>query len=246
MAPYAHRKNNRLGLIFKDIKDGLSPAGPPLDSSPEVWELWLLLQSCWNPDPSTRVNAAMVSASLSTLNGAPLAKSSLTTSGQNTKHTSSSQATSVVIPNESPLNNVLSTHVTPREWPGRSRRFRNISRDELNPIFMYWPENEPLPSIDQIRPSPALVSVQTPASSDLRISQETTVYSQLCDWDCGKCRFVVSLTPLKRSLRLLMITFIYRIGAAGGYARVVIRMPRARPRYPIIPYLTFRSVAGKP
>jgi hypothetical protein len=154
----------------------------------------------------------MVSATLSALNGGLLDKSSLkTTSDRNTKQASPSQATSVVIPNDEsffiPLNNVPSM-TSPREWSAKSRRFRNISRDELNPIFMYWPDDEPLPSIDQIRPSPALVSaraMQAQASSSLRIGQEATIYDQLGDWDCGKCQFLVSLTPLKPSSRLLMI-----------------------------------------
>jgi hypothetical protein len=60
---------------------------------------------------------------------------------------------------------------------------------------MYWPENEPLPSIEQIRPSPALVSAQAQASCGLRLGQESTANHQMGDWDCGKCQFqVTSLT----------------------------------------------------
>ncbi|KIM23528.1 hypothetical protein M408DRAFT_77384, partial [Serendipita vermifera MAFF 305830] len=31
-------------------------------------------------------------------------------------------------------------------------RVQNISRDELNPILMFWPDNEPMPLPSQIRP----------------------------------------------------------------------------------------------
>ncbi|PVF98961.1 kinase-like protein [Serendipita vermifera] len=57
--PYAHRKDNRFGWIFSDIKAGIMPSDKPNDLSLECNELWQLIEVCWDRDPTARTTARL-------------------------------------------------------------------------------------------------------------------------------------------------------------------------------------------
>ena len=75
-------------------------------------------------------------------------------------------------------------------------RVQNISRDELNPIHMFWPDNEPLPLTSQIRPPAAVLmalgGVQGPPPPILNTGNKGPIDAQPGDWTCGKCDYLVS------------------------------------------------------
>lgn len=58
--PYIHRKNNRLGLIFQDIRCGVLPG----THFTEDFFLWAVLQSCWHLSPSDRPSASKIAIKL--------------------------------------------------------------------------------------------------------------------------------------------------------------------------------------
>jgi len=74
-------------------------------------------------------------------------------------------------------------------------RVQNISRDELNPLLMFWPDNEPLPMTSQIRPPAAVLmalgGVQGPPPPILNTGNKGPIDAQPGDWTCGKCDYLV-------------------------------------------------------
>ena len=74
-------------------------------------------------------------------------------------------------------------------------RVQNISRDELNPILMFWPDNEPLPMPNQVRPPAAVLmalgGVQGPPPPILNTGNKGPIDAQPGDWTCGTCDYLV-------------------------------------------------------
>lgn len=72
-------------------------------------------------------------------------------------------------------------------------RVRNVS-DELNPILMFWPDNEPLPLACQIRPPAAVLmalgGVHGPPPPILNTGNKGPIDAQPGDWVCGKCDYL--------------------------------------------------------
>ncbi|KAG8853293.1 hypothetical protein FRB91_005184 [Serendipita sp. 411] len=73
-------------------------------------------------------------------------------------------------------------------------RVQNISRDEVNPILMFWPDNEPLPLPAQIRPPTsvlmALGGFNGPPPPILNTGNKGPIDAQPGDWSCGKCDYL--------------------------------------------------------
>ncbi|KAG8908221.1 hypothetical protein FRB99_008286 [Tulasnella sp. 403] len=80
-------------------------------------------------------------------------------------------------------------------------RVRNVSPDESNPILMFWPDNEPLPSASQCRP-PLPPGYRAPANSKtphggpslglppiLNTGNVGPMAKQPLDWMCGVCGY---------------------------------------------------------
>ena len=74
---------------------------------------------------------------------------------------------------------------------------RNVSGDDTNPIFMFWPDNEPLPEPGQCRPSGLLNSLggngSGPLPPILNTGNKGPIESQPGDWTCRKCEYLVSV-----------------------------------------------------
>jgi len=74
---------------------------------------------------------------------------------------------------------------------------RNVSGDDTNPIFMFWPDNEPLPEPGQCRPSGLLTCLggngSGPLPPILNTGNKGPIESQPGDWTCRKCEYLVSV-----------------------------------------------------
>ena len=74
---------------------------------------------------------------------------------------------------------------------------RNVSGDDTNPIFMFWPDNEPLPDPGQCRPPGLLCGFVAgngsgPLPPILNTGNKGPIESQPGDWTCRKCEYLVS------------------------------------------------------
>ena len=74
---------------------------------------------------------------------------------------------------------------------------RNVNGDDTNPIFMFWPDNEPLPDPGQCRPSGLLCGLggngSGPLPPILNTGNKGPIESQPGDWTCRKCEYLVSI-----------------------------------------------------
>ncbi|PVF96400.1 hypothetical protein CPB86DRAFT_762221 [Serendipita vermifera] len=74
-------------------------------------------------------------------------------------------------------------------------RVQNVSRDESNPIIMFWPDNEPLPLSSQVRPPTAILmalgGINGPPPPILNTGNKGPIDAQPGDWTCGKCDYLV-------------------------------------------------------
>ncbi len=74
---------------------------------------------------------------------------------------------------------------------------RNVSGDDTNPIFMFWPDNEPLPDPGQCRPSGLLIGLggngSGPLPPILNTGNKGPIETQPGDWTCRKCEYLVSV-----------------------------------------------------
>jgi len=74
---------------------------------------------------------------------------------------------------------------------------RNVSVDDNNPIFMFWPDNEPLPDLGQCRPNGLLNAFGSNSSGPLppilNTGNKGPIESQPGDWTCRKCEYLVSV-----------------------------------------------------
>lgn len=126
-------------------------------------------------------------------------------------------------------------------------RVRNISNDDMNPVFMFWPDNEPLPETTQIRPPTAVLlalgGVHGPPPPILNTGNKGPIDAQPGDWTCGKCDYLVSPVDARRFFFFLRpwLTAGTRTGVGGGCAQTVIRTPKATPRERSTPPRTCRS-----
>ncbi|THH03994.1 hypothetical protein EW145_g5842, partial [Phellinidium pouzarii] len=66
-------------------------------------------------------------------------------------------------------------------------KVQNISTDPLAPCIMFWPDNEPLPDVGQIRPA-ALASVHQPPI--MNTGNKGPIEQQPGDWNCRKCEYL--------------------------------------------------------
>lgn len=64
MQPYQHRQNNRTGLIFQDIRQGVLPASQPARTDARIQSCWPIIVGCWRLLPDLRFNARYVLYSL--------------------------------------------------------------------------------------------------------------------------------------------------------------------------------------
>ena len=73
---------------------------------------------------------------------------------------------------------------------------RNVSGDDTNPIFMFWPDNEPLPDPGQCRPTSLFSALGSNGSGPLppilNTGNKGPIESQPGDWTCRKCEYLVS------------------------------------------------------
>jgi hypothetical protein len=85
---------------------------------------------------------------------------------------------------------------------------RNVSGDDGNPIFMFWPDNEPLPEPGQCRPPGLLTGFGNGNGNGnggiacgplpvllppiLNTGNKGPIESQPGDWTCRKCEYLVS------------------------------------------------------
>lgn len=56
--PYSHRKTNKRGEIFADIRAGVPPAVRPDDIAPDIAALWGILEVCWCVNPEMRIDSS--------------------------------------------------------------------------------------------------------------------------------------------------------------------------------------------
>jgi hypothetical protein len=64
MRPYSHRKDNRRGLIYEDIRKEVPPVAKPDNLDPELEKLWTVVDRCLKRDPNQRIKAGEVAATL--------------------------------------------------------------------------------------------------------------------------------------------------------------------------------------
>lgn len=64
MHPYHHRQNNRTGLLFQDIRQGVLPASQPADTDIGIQACWQILIQCWHLVPNQRPDAQSILLSL--------------------------------------------------------------------------------------------------------------------------------------------------------------------------------------
>jgi hypothetical protein len=57
-APYSHRKTNKRGEIFADVRAGIPPAVRPDEIAPDIATLWDLLELCWLVKPEMRIGSS--------------------------------------------------------------------------------------------------------------------------------------------------------------------------------------------
>ena len=74
---------------------------------------------------------------------------------------------------------------------------RNVTGDDTNAIYMFWPDNEPLPDPGQCRPSGLLCGLggngNGPLPPILNTGNKGPIESQPGDWTCRKCEYLVSI-----------------------------------------------------
>ena len=56
--PYSHRKTNKRGEIFADVRAGIPPAVRPDDMAPDIATLWDILELCWLVKPEMRIDSS--------------------------------------------------------------------------------------------------------------------------------------------------------------------------------------------
>lgn len=56
--PYSHRKTNKRGEIFADIRAGVPPSVRLDDIAPDIAALWDILEVCWSVDPEMRIDSS--------------------------------------------------------------------------------------------------------------------------------------------------------------------------------------------
>jgi serine/threonine protein kinase len=64
MRPYSHRKDNRKGRIFEDIRNEVPPVAKPDNLDTESERLWNVVSRCLERDPNHRITAGEVVATL--------------------------------------------------------------------------------------------------------------------------------------------------------------------------------------
>lgn len=57
MIPYQHRKSNRSGSIFQDIRQGVLPASLPVYGHAKLKPFWEIFVQCWSLLPDQRLDA---------------------------------------------------------------------------------------------------------------------------------------------------------------------------------------------
>ena len=109
---------------------------------------------------------------------------------------------------------------------------RNVSGDDTNPIFMFWPDNEPLPEPGQCRPAGLLTGFASNGSGllppILNTGNKGPIESQPGDWTCRKCEYLVScfffflagVVFLGLGLEILRIQSQRQFNLEGGACRV--------------------------
>ncbi|KAG8833186.1 hypothetical protein FRC17_011185 [Serendipita sp. 399] len=65
-SPYSQRKNNALGHIFHDIRQGVPPAVHPEDLSDVEEDFWDILSTCWDRNPRERPRTLTILRALHT------------------------------------------------------------------------------------------------------------------------------------------------------------------------------------
>ena len=109
---------------------------------------------------------------------------------------------------------------------------RNVSGDDTNPIFMFWPDNEPLPDPGQCRPSGLLTGIggngSGPLPPILNTGNKGPIETQPGDWTCRKCEYLVSLCFVFSSFRKR----VFRDSRSRGSVRLTTRECLRLPRFP--------------
>ncbi|KZV63557.1 hypothetical protein PENSPDRAFT_757885 [Peniophora sp. CONT] len=90
---------------------------------------------------------------------------------------------------QQPLATVVQQHILTPSGRAFSEggRVQNVSADPLCPLVIFWPDNEPLPELGQLRPSSSAGIVHPPI---LNTGNRGPIEHQPGDWVCKKCNYL--------------------------------------------------------
>ncbi|VDB87583.1 unnamed protein product [Peniophora sp. CBMAI 1063] len=90
---------------------------------------------------------------------------------------------------QAPLATVVQQHILTPSGRAFSEggRVQNVSADPLCPLVIFWPDNEPLPELGQLRPSNSAGIVHPPI---LNTGNRGPIEHQPGDWVCKKCNYL--------------------------------------------------------